>query len=236
MKDPKELMRTLKDLQNITREIFNIRLSINGSSKKINHLKSILDKDIAEFKALTKSRDDMQNQSKNKKEYIETLKKEIKTLRDKEKQIQTMREFEALDNEQNIRKEEISILENEVKELDLEVINQDKKIEKLDAKVKENEAKIQSEKDRVDKKLNELTKELEDKVEERKVIEPTIPKALLAEFDRIAENKNGVAISKISNNFCEECNMSISPHVANQVRRMNELIHCSNCGRFLYID
>ena len=62
-----------------------------------------------------------------------------------------------------------------------------------------------------------------------------LPAALLAEYDESCRKKGGRAISAIRRGLCEGCRVSVPTGVIQQVRRGDETLHCSSCGRILCV-
>lgn len=62
----------------------------------------------------------------------------------------------------------------------------------------------------------------------------TVPESLLTGFDRsIARGRKPVAV--VHNGVCGECHLTLAVGVAGALTFGEELQHCGNCGRFLYL-
>ncbi len=66
----------------------------------------------------------------------------------------------------------------------------------------------------------------------RKVIDPS----LLTKYDRLAEQKMGLAMVEVINNLCTGCQQPISITLCDSIKSEPEEIHyCNNCGRMVFI-
>ncbi len=63
----------------------------------------------------------------------------------------------------------------------------------------------------------------------------TLDKDLWNKYQDLKEQKDGLAIAKISKGFCGGCLMNLPESVIKRVQQRT-LEFCSNCGRILYTD
>ena len=68
------------------------------------------------------------------------------------------------------------------------------------------------------------------RAEQAKEIAPDIIKP----YERIKKGRGRVALAKIEDGFCGECNMQLRPQVINEVRLRQKAVFCENCARMLY--
>jgi len=72
-------------------------------------------------------------------------------------------------------------------------------------------------------------------------IRKTIDKRLLAMFDRIAKNRNGIGMAKVvrvrtQTAACSACNVLLRPQLLSDLKLARETISCESCRRILYWD
>jgi predicted nucleic acid-binding Zn-ribbon protein len=86
-----------------------------------------------------------------------------------------------------------------------------------------------------DKQLAALTEEAAGETRERENAAAGIPKDLLALYERIRVNSNGVGAARLFQRRCEGCNMTQSPNELNRLRSaaQNEVLRCEECSRIL---
>jgi predicted nucleic acid-binding Zn-ribbon protein len=70
----------------------------------------------------------------------------------------------------------------------------------------------------------------------RKQIVPEIEPKILAQYERILLNRDGLAIVSVRNNSCGGCNMFVPAQVINLIKMYERIITCEICNRMLYID
>jgi len=132
---------------------------------------------------------------------------ESKKLALEDRQIQLMEELEALELEASERAEQR-------------------------AQVAENEAQIRVE---LDEALLVLDHEIEEGHKQRDVAaEPADPE-LLAVYESLREEYDGVPIARLVGNSCDGCHMQISAMLVDQLTKAADetVINCEECGRLL---
>ena len=151
-------------------------------------------------------------------------------------QIQTQREYEALDKEiKNSSDKELQYrhdLQREEAHLDdmkLSLEKDELMIEKQEEEVKNEQLKIKSEIDGRKKLLTELKKE------EAKIT-PDLDEEILFKFERIIKSKSGLGIVPIHEQVCTGCHMQLPPQFVNDVRKGKKIMFCPYCSRILYYE
>ena len=86
-----------------------------------------------------------------------------------------------------------------------------------------------------DKQLAALAVEAGSETRERENAAAGIPKDLLALYERIRVNSNGVGAARLFQRRCEGCNMTQAPNELNRIRSapQNEVLRCEECSRIL---
>ena len=57
---------------------------------------------------------------------------------------------------------------------------------------------------------------------------------VLANYEKILDAKDGLAMVPIVEDTCGGCHMQLPPQVINEIRLKNEIIYCQICSRILY--
>ena len=151
-------------------------------------------------------------------------------------QIQTQREYEALDKEiKDSGDKELQYrhdLQREEAHLDdmkLSLEKDELMIEKQEEEVKNEQLKIKSEIESRKKLLAELEKE-------EKKITPDLDEEILFKFERIIKSKSGLGIVPIHDQVCTGCHMQLPPQFVNDVRKSESIMFCPYCSRILYYE
>ena len=56
-----------------------------------------------------------------------------------------------------------------------------------------------------------------------------------ADFYRVYNQRQKVAVTPVTNDSCNACRTRVRPQVAQQLKR-GELVHCESCSRILYVE
>ncbi len=78
-----------------------------------------------------------------------------------------------------------------------------------------------------------LTLEVERLTEERGAVLGPIDAALLQIYDDLRQQKRGVAVTEVTDNFCSSCGATLNAALQ-QSARSSKLMNCPSCGRILY--
>lgn len=62
----------------------------------------------------------------------------------------------------------------------------------------------------------------------------TIDGRSLAIYDQLVKVRRGVAVAQMTGEMCTACHVRLRPHVAQVVRRNEEIVQCESCQRILY--
>jgi predicted nucleic acid-binding Zn-ribbon protein len=71
-------------------------------------------------------------------------------------------------------------------------------------------------------------------LEERKAVEGSLSDDSIKLYNKLRNNKNGSAISFVSEGVCGSCGSTLTPSQEQSIKSSNSLIPCSTCGRLLY--
>jgi len=57
---------------------------------------------------------------------------------------------------------------------------------------------------------------------------------VLATYEQLLKNRRGIAVARLVGETCAACHVRLRPHVAQLVRRNEEIVQCESCQRILY--
>lgn len=195
---------------------------------------------------------------------FESKKSKLKQAEDKLKSIQVV--LKDLDNDLKSREEAIakadaslSLLktnkEYQARLLEIEGYKADKSIieekmilcfDEVDAGRKEVEGEravvAQYEKDFLARKKTVedegmvMTDQLKVRESQRSRLTPDVRPDILSRYERIVQNKEGVAIVAIKDHACSGCYMHVTEQILHQIKMYDQLVFCDMCARILYLD
>ncbi len=117
----------------------------------------------------------------------------------------------------------IDKIDNQKNEVDL----QRKEYERHEREFKTREAELLEQKVETENKLQDLRKK-------RELSADRVPGDLLKRYQRIKENKVGLAVVPLKDNACSGCFSTIPIQKVNEIKHNDELKSCDNCGRIIY--
>lgn len=197
-----------------------------------------LHKDFAAFESeylLKKTEHDHAVQLRRSEEKeIADLEARIRRSRQKEHEVKTNREYQALLKEVQDLQDEIRAREDHVLELmekiekltgELKTLGQE--LEKRRKALENKEAALRQESDQVDDKIAHLER-LQAEVREK--IDPP----LLNKWTTLAQRYKGVAVAPVSQGVCQICHLNIPPQRFIELLRDQDILTCPHCHRFIY--
>jgi predicted nucleic acid-binding Zn-ribbon protein len=98
------------------------------------------------------------------------------------------------------------------------------------------EAVFNGEKKKVEDRVKEIDDMLAKLEAQRKQLMPGIDAKILAQYERILANRDGLAIVLVKDSSCLGCNMFVPPQVINLIKMYSNIVTCEICNRMLYVD
>ncbi len=65
---------------------------------------------------------------------------------------------------------------------------------------------------------------------------PEIDPNGLSRYEKILNNKNGIAVVPVIDTACSGCQMKLNPQMINLVKMQDRLVECDMCSRILYFE
>lgn len=150
--------------------------------------------------------------------------------------IKTNKEYDALVAEIDAVKSVISDKETEllhtmeqISQLDDEIPEYTKQLAQID-KNDSNQLKILQE------KIDSIGDKVADKETERTAITSTVPRPMLAIYERVRRGKGGAVVVAVRKRSCSACHNALTPQRVQEIRRGNRIYTCDACGRLIYWD
>ena len=150
--------------------------------------------------------------------------------------VTTNREYDAITQQSDSCKAEITEGENRILELmtsgdHVSNLTEEKTqtMEKIAKELKEKGAELEL-------KLKDTEDEELELRHDREKLVVRIKKPIYAHYERIRLAKDGKGVARIIGTACEGCSIMIPPQRVVEVRNMEDFILCENCGRILVSD
>jgi predicted nucleic acid-binding Zn-ribbon protein len=85
-------------------------------------------------------------------------------------------------------------------------------------------------------RLDQLQDRKQELQKKREQLVANLGPELLSRYEMLRRTKQGRAISKVEQNACQWCRVTLTSNELQRVRMSTELQSCTNCGRILYYD
>jgi uncharacterized protein len=149
--------------------------------------------------------------------------KNPKELQDLEKEIASLKKYLVTLEERQLE----AMLEAETTENEL--AEADRSLDVLKTRLGAEQAKLIEEQ-------SELNKQLEQLAEERAATLAPIESNLFQIYETLRRQKNGVAVTEVTDDACASCGTIINPSMQQNARSQKQLANCPTCGRILFAN
>ena len=236
MAELKSQLQNLVALQKLDTEIYNLKREKDAQPEIIKSLEAAFEQNKQRIAALDKNYLDLQKQKKERELELGSKEEATKKLQSQLYQLKTNKEYQAMVQQIDDSKADSSVIEDNILTL-MDQIDQAKlETEKEKQALQQEEKLCNEEKKKIQDKVKEIDDRLAQLEGQRKQITPNIDQKLLPQYQRILENRDGLAIVNVANNSCGGCNMHVPPQVINLIQMYDRIITCEVCNRMLYIE
>jgi predicted nucleic acid-binding Zn-ribbon protein len=234
--DLKSQINYLSKLQTIDSEIYALRAEKEFKPLEIKALETSFEEKKEHLASLEKTILDLQKQRKDKEGELALKEEGTKKLQTQLYSLKTNKEYQAMLQQIQDAKADASIIEDKILELFEQADSVNSETEQEKQRLKEEEKLFFEQK----KKLEDRIKEIDDRLAQlealRIQIMPDIEPNILAQYERILLNRDGLAIVTVKDNTCKGCNMFVPPQVINLIKMYERIVTCEVCNRILYIE
>jgi uncharacterized protein len=164
------------------------------------------------------------------------LKERLKKYQGQLRSVQSSREYSAALNEIDGVEKAIRATEDRFLELEEE-------IETARADLTTREASLPAETEQHEEKLKDwraeqraINEELAGARDEIQRLESEIPPRDRAEFHRLVDKKQGLAVVLVVGGSCSACHVKVRPAAMQQLKQGREIVYCDTCKRILYYE
>ncbi len=234
--DLKQQLSNLIKLQVIDSEIYALNAEKEAKPAQIKLLQDAFEEKKQGLARIEKQLLDLQKQRKDKELELASREEGIKKLQTQLYTLKTNKEYQAMLQQIQDAKADGSVIEDKILEL-FDVADKLKiQTEEEKKKVAEEEKVFQAQKKSVDERIKVIDDRFAQLETQRKQLVPDIDQKIMVQYDRILQNRDGLAIVTVKNNSCLGCNMFVPPQVINLIKMYDRIITCEICNRMLYIE
>lgn len=232
------LQNTLKkliELQKIDEEIYNYKTELKERPAELEELrvefeakKGRLHELEENAKSVLVQRKGVEIELQSKEDLIAKSNMQLSDIKTNKEYTAKLKEIEGQKADKSQLEEEILKSYDAVDKLNAEV-EKEKKI------VGEEEKNYLAKKNEVEIAMSQLTGQIKALDGQRVTLTPDIDTNLLARYERVLENKGGLAIVPVQGNSCGGCYMNVTAQTINQLKLSDEIVGCEMCSRILYL-
>lgn len=232
----KAQIQQLSRLQEFDSRIYTLKREKEEKPQEIKALEMSFEQKKQSLSVLEKKLLDLQKLRKDR-ELDEASKQEnSRKLQGQLYSLKTNREYQAMLQQIEDAKADISMMEDKILEA-LDQIDQVKaEADQEKLKLKEEEKTFLSLKNAINDRIKEIDGLLAQQEALRTRILPAIDPKLLVQYERILQNRDGLAIVAVTHESCQGCNLTTPPQVVNLIKMYEHIVVCESCNRMLYVE
>ena len=151
-------------------------------------------------------------------------------------EVKTNREYQAMQAEIAGGEAEVGRLEDAILERMLEGDELAANVQRAERELAEQRAAIAAERAELEREQVELGQRVRQLESERQRQVGVLAPRLLALFQNLARQRNGIAVAEARDGRCASCQVRLRPQLYNNIRLNDSLIQCESCQRVLYFD
>lgn len=232
----KDEIRKLIELQEVDTRIY--KLMEERDMALPNRLAEIRKNFEEASKGFTAAEENLKNaqlQKKDKEIELNTKEEGLKKLQVQLYQLKSNKEYQAMLAEIESHKADISVTEESVlKAMDaIEAAKKECAIQKEELNQKEK--KFKEEETKLNITIKDSAVAIDNLNNKRKVIAGEIDTKILAEYERLLNSRQGIALVPVEGNNCGACHMRLNHQKINEIKMFERLVFCDSCVRILYI-
>ena len=232
----KDQLKRLVEIQAIDSEIYALRKNLLEKPLLVEGLRQKFEEKKAGLKSLEDKLKNLQVERKAKELELQVKEGDITKSNTQLFSLKTNKEYQTKLAEIESFKADKSVIEEKVILLSDETDAVAAEIDKEKKFLAEEERKYLQQK----KETEDEVKALQDKLAvldaKRKQISPEVDKVFLSRYERILENKEGLALVPVVGSACGGCFMNTPPQVINEIKMHEKLVSCEMCARILYLE
>lgn len=148
--------------------------------------------------------------------------------------VKTNKEYQSLQNEIKVTREQISGTEDKLLELLEGVEKTRRSIDERLGGLEQLKAEVTRANEEARARLKDVEVQLIEVEEKRKRLIPTLSQPVRAGYKRLFERYQGGAFAVAADGVCQGCYVNIPAKVVADLRSGSKLYRCESCGRFIF--
>lgn len=234
--DLKAQLKAMIELQVIDEQIYRMSAQKDAAPAQLQALDEAFQEKKQRMTALEKQSLDVQKARKDKELELASREESRKKLQGQLFSLKTNKEYQVMLQQIADSQADASVIEDKILQLFDQVDKIKQEMDQEKVSLQKEEKACAEQKKRIEDDVKQIDGRLAQLETQRKQILPAIAPKILAQYTRILNNRDGMAIVSVKNNSCLGCNMSVPPQVINLIKMYDRLITCEVCNRILYVE
>jgi uncharacterized protein len=218
-----------RKLRQLKTELKNAPLERKALEGKLAGTSANLDAAKLKAKEIEVHRKDLENQ-------VHTLEERIQKYEQQKLGTKKNEEYQAYDHQVETLKKEITSLEDRELDLMEAAEAQKPIITKADEEARATRSMVERQIADLEAKIKAIDAQQKDVQAERAKLAAEIDEDLLDTYQRLFDKKDGIAVAALANDICQGCHVKAQTHIIYAVKAAKEVTTCLNCGRILYYE
>lgn len=218
-----------RKLRQLKVELRNAPIDKKSLETKLAGASAALDAAKLKAKEIEVKRKELENEVRSRQDRI--LKYEQQKLATKKND-----EYQAFDHAVESLKKEIAGIEDKELELMEAAEAQKPIIAAADKQASETKAMVQRQIADIEAKIQAIEGQQKEVQADRERLAKEVDEDLLDTYQRLFDKKDGIAVAALANELCQGCHVKAQTHIIHAVKAAKEVTTCLNCGRILYLE
>ncbi len=224
-------------LQQLDKTIFDMRQRIENIPKTLQQLDDLLADSEGKVANIHANIEEQERTRRSKEKEIEGNTEQIKKYQGQLLQVKTNKEYSALVAEVNGLKSKNTLIEDDIIELMESVERAKHALTQAQEEAVHVKRRASEEKQRYLVEQQKWQQQLEQEQQAREMKAQGIEPAILREYSRLLQMRNGVAVAAVAENgTCTGCYVALTPQMFAEVIDKDAMHRCPVCLRFLYAE
>lgn len=236
MPNIKDEIQKLIKLQDVDKQIYDYSQKLNNYPVILETIKNDLEEKKKHLNAAEDNLKKTQLKQKDKEGALALKEAEIVKHQGQLFALKTNKEYNAKLSEIAGVKADKSKLEEEILLIFDEIDAAKKSVDNEKKIFCEEEARSGQEKKKIEDEIKLLEAKIKDLEGKRKQELDQVDSKILAIYEKILKNKEGLAIVPVRNFACQGCFMNVTPQTVNEINMHQRLVTCEMCARILYVE
>ncbi len=229
-------IRKLVKLQEGDTDFYNVRRELEEKPVLLQQLaqafeeKKVRLKQLEEdFKKIQVERHSLEGDLAQKEQAIQKSESQLSQIKTNKEYTAKIGEIEGLKADKSVIEEKI--LESYDKTDDVKVLIANER-----ARLATDEAEFSEKKSAIESEMSVLNEKIQQMSAARAVLLEGVDKALLRQYERILDSREGIAVVPVFGSSCGGCFMKVPQQTINEIRKRKEIVICDICTRILYLE